>query len=53
MFRVRHWGCNFRVIEVVGSIPTSDIETFEAVLASKRPQRPDMSSDLKPMAQTT
>ena len=35
------------------SIPTSDIEPFEAALASKRPERPDMSSDSRHMAQTT
>ena len=39
--------------EVVGWIPASDIEPFEAFLAFKRPQRPDMSSDWKSMAQTT
>ena len=28
IFRARPWGCKFRVIEVVGSIPTSDIKLF-------------------------
>ena len=37
----------------MGSIPGSDIELLEAVLVSKLPQRPDMSSDFKYVAQTT
>ena len=39
-------GLSMTARKVVGSIPAWDIELLEAVLVSKWPQNPDMSSDL-------